>query len=80
MDHNDDPEEDPTSDYGESIATSEFTSVNTRQLHSYEHGRYALASAPSPSILLTNPSGDIKASYRAATGCRTMMLSKSERV
>lgn len=38
MDHRD-PEEDPTSDYGDSIATSEFTSVNTRELYSYEHGR-----------------------------------------
>ncbi|CAM1511271.1 Fc.00g087840.m01.CDS01 [Cosmosporella sp. VM-42] len=33
------PEEDPTSDYGDSLGTSEFTSVNTRELHSYEHGR-----------------------------------------
>lgn len=41
MDYNDiDPEEDPTSDYGDSVGTSEFTSVNTRELHSYEHGRY----------------------------------------
>ncbi|KAM0362512.1 hypothetical protein ACHAO7_006164 [Fusarium culmorum] len=38
MDHND-SDEDPTSDYGDSIATSEFTSVNTRELYSYEHGR-----------------------------------------
>ncbi|EXA00602.1 hypothetical protein NW765_006302 [Fusarium oxysporum] len=38
MDHRE-PEEDPTSDYGDSIATSEFTSVNTRELYSYEHGR-----------------------------------------
>lgn len=40
MDYNEiDPEEDPTSDYGDSVETSEFTSVNTRELHSYEHGR-----------------------------------------
>ncbi|RMJ08109.1 hypothetical protein BHE90_013177 [Fusarium euwallaceae] len=38
MDRND-PEEDPSSDYGDSIQTSEFTSVNTRELYSYEHGR-----------------------------------------
>ena len=37
MDH-DDTEEDPTSDYGDSF-DSEFTSVNSRELHSYEHGR-----------------------------------------
>ncbi|KAK7415314.1 hypothetical protein QQX98_005958 [Neonectria punicea] len=38
MDH-DDSDTDPTSDYPDSVGTSEFTSVNTRELHSYEHGR-----------------------------------------
>ncbi|OAQ86721.1 UMTA methyltransferase family protein [Purpureocillium lilacinum] len=33
-------DQDATSDYGDSITTSEFTSLNTtRLLHSYEHGR-----------------------------------------
>ncbi|KAM5360238.1 hypothetical protein ACJZ2D_013895 [Fusarium nematophilum] len=45
MDRND-SEEDPTSDYGDSIATSEFTSVNTRELYSryqgFLRGRYGL--------------------------------------
>lgn len=37
----DDPDDDPTSDLGESVATSEFTSVTTTRLgHRYEHGRY----------------------------------------
>lgn len=38
-----DPEDDPTSDYGDSMETSEFTSVNTKELYSYEAGRYDLA-------------------------------------
>ncbi|KAI5463166.1 S-adenosyl-L-methionine-dependent methyltransferase [Mariannaea sp. PMI_226] len=32
-------EEDTTSDLGESVGTSEFTSVNTREMYSYEAGR-----------------------------------------
>ncbi|KAL3955453.1 hypothetical protein ACCO45_011016 [Purpureocillium lilacinum] len=36
-------DQDATSDYGDSITTSEFTSLNTtRLLHSYEHGRRVL--------------------------------------
>lgn len=39
MERNVPEDDDPTSDYGDSIATSEFTSVRTRELYSYEHGR-----------------------------------------
>ena len=75
MDHND-PEEDPTSDYGDSIATSEFTSVNTRELYSYEHGRYLVTHHALSVFFNADLLGVIKAFYAAVTVFQMTMLSK----
>ena len=75
MDHND-PEEDPTSDYGDSIATSEFTSVNTRELYSYEHGRYLATHHLLSLFFNADLLGAIKAFYAAVMAFQMTMLSK----
>jgi hypothetical protein len=77
MDHRD-PEEDPTSDYGDSIATSEFTSVNTQELYSYEHGRCVAGPYYTPSMN-ANLLGDIKDFYVVVMAYQTTMLSRSVR-
>ena len=77
MDHRD-PEEDPTSDYGDSIATSEFTSVNTRELYSYEHGRCVADHCYTPSMN-ANLLGGIKAFSVVVMVYQTTMLSRFAR-
>lgn len=75
MDHND-SEEDPTSDYGDSIATSEFTSVNTRELYSYEHGRYAKLNYMWSVSFNANMLDATKGFCVAVTAYQMMMLNK----
>lgn len=77
MDRND-AEEDPSSDYGDSVQTSEFTSVNTRELYSYEHGRCVMF-AGYTQWRKTNLTGGIKASFKVAMACPTMMPSRFAR-